>query len=129
MRHALLSGFPVRSRSHNRYFPKRATIGEPGHGNIKSLSKLKNETRKSGSDGLGFFWMSAVLWSDSPAAMDIWDVWRCGEERPVKKNRIDPEHSVRFAREWILAWNRHELERILERYDNSVEFTSPTLPG
>ncbi len=93
MRHALLSGFPVRSRSLKRYVPKRATIGEPGHGNIKSLSKLKNETRKSGSDGLGFFWMSAVLWSDSPAAMDIW------------------------------------LERILERYDNSVEFTSPTLPG
>jgi hypothetical protein len=30
-----------------------------------------------------------------------------------------------FAREWIAAWNKHDLERILAHYDDSVELTSP----
>lgn len=43
----------------------------------------------------------------------------------MKRNRIDPEHSIRFAREWFCARNNHDLERILEHYDDSLEFTSP----
>lgn len=30
-----------------------------------------------------------------------------------------------FAREWITAWNAHDVDRILEHYDEHVEFTSP----
>jgi predicted ester cyclase len=30
-----------------------------------------------------------------------------------------------FAREWIAAWNAHDLERILAHYDDAVELTSP----
>jgi hypothetical protein len=30
-----------------------------------------------------------------------------------------------FAREWIEAWNSHELERILEHYADDIRFTSP----
>jgi len=31
----------------------------------------------------------------------------------------------RFARDWIAAWNSHDLERILEHYEDSFEMTSP----
>ena len=30
-----------------------------------------------------------------------------------------------FAREWIEAWNAHDLERILSHYSREVVFTSP----
>lgn len=30
-----------------------------------------------------------------------------------------------FAQEWIDAWNRHDLERILEHYDDEVVLLSP----
>jgi len=30
-----------------------------------------------------------------------------------------------FAREWIEAWNHHNLEAILSHYDDDVEFASP----
>jgi ketosteroid isomerase-like protein len=30
-----------------------------------------------------------------------------------------------FAREWIEAWNAHDLERILSHYSRDVVFTSP----
>lgn len=32
-----------------------------------------------------------------------------------------------FAADWIDAWNRHDLERILSHYDESFEFSSPVL--
>ena len=30
-----------------------------------------------------------------------------------------------FAREWIAAWNAHDLERVLSHYSPGVELTSP----
>ena len=33
----------------------------------------------------------------------------------------------RFAREWIEAWNSHDLERILAHYTEDVEVTSPLI--
>lgn len=36
------------------------------------------------------------------------------------------ERQVRdFAREWVEAWNSHDLERILEHYSDDVALTSP----
>ena len=33
----------------------------------------------------------------------------------------------RFAKEWIAAWNSHDLERILEHYDEDFEMSSPII--
>lgn len=30
-----------------------------------------------------------------------------------------------FATEWIASWNSHDLERILDQYDEDFEFSSP----
>jgi len=38
---------------------------------------------------------------------------------------MTPEDAERLAREWIEAWNAHDLERILSHYADDVEFTSP----
>ena len=38
---------------------------------------------------------------------------------------ITPEAARTFADEWIEAWNRHDLERILGHYAEDVVFTSP----
>jgi ketosteroid isomerase-like protein len=38
---------------------------------------------------------------------------------------MTPEDARRFAQEWIDAWNRHDLERILEHYAEDVVFSSP----
>lgn len=35
------------------------------------------------------------------------------------------EQAAAFAREWIEAWNSHDLDRILAHYDEHVEFRSP----
>lgn len=32
---------------------------------------------------------------------------------------------LKFAKEWIAAWNAHDLELILAHYDDTVELTSP----
>ena len=37
------------------------------------------------------------------------------------------ESARRFAQEWIDAWNSHDLERILEHYDDDFEMTSPII--
>jgi predicted ester cyclase len=38
------------------------------------------------------------------------------------------ENSVRtLAREWIEAWNAHDLERILDHYEDDVTLTSPVV--
>ena len=39
--------------------------------------------------------------------------------------RTDAEH---FAKEWIAAWNAHDLERILSHYDDDFEMSSPIIP-
>lgn len=33
----------------------------------------------------------------------------------------------RFAEEWIDAWNRHDLDRVLSHYAEGVEFSSPLI--
>ena len=30
-----------------------------------------------------------------------------------------------FAKEWVEAWNSHELERVLSHYDDAVTLISP----
>ena len=36
-----------------------------------------------------------------------------------------PEEAVRLARDWLDAWNAHDLDRILAHYSETVEFVSP----
>jgi len=38
---------------------------------------------------------------------------------------ISQDDARTFAREWIAAWNAHDLELILSHYDDAVELTSP----
>jgi hypothetical protein len=38
---------------------------------------------------------------------------------------ISEESAHRFTQEWIAAWNSHQIERILDHYAHSIEFTSP----
>jgi hypothetical protein len=38
---------------------------------------------------------------------------------------ITPSEAERFAREWLEAWNRQDLEAILSHYAEDVELTSP----
>lgn len=40
---------------------------------------------------------------------------------------ITEEMAQAFAAAWINAWNSHNLERILEHYENDVEFYSPLI--
>ena len=35
------------------------------------------------------------------------------------------EQARSFAQEWIAAWNAHDLDAIMQHYDDSVELTSP----
>jgi hypothetical protein len=35
------------------------------------------------------------------------------------------QEKAQLAREWIDAWNQHDLERILSHYSEDIEFTSP----
>ena len=43
-------------------------------------------------------------------------------------NTKDRESADRFAREWIAAWNSHDLQRILEHYEDDFEMSSPYIP-
>ena len=38
---------------------------------------------------------------------------------------ISQEQADAFGREWIDAWNRHDLDAILSHYDDAVTFSSP----
>lgn len=40
---------------------------------------------------------------------------------------IDRAAGVRFAEEWIAAWNSHDLDRILSHYTDDFEFSSPLI--
>jgi hypothetical protein len=40
---------------------------------------------------------------------------------------IDSEFAQEFAREWIAAWNAHDLERILSHYRDDFEMSSPLI--
>jgi ketosteroid isomerase-like protein len=37
---------------------------------------------------------------------------------------LDAEFANRFAREWIAAWNAHDIERILSHYTDDFEMSS-----
>jgi hypothetical protein len=38
---------------------------------------------------------------------------------------ITQQKADEITREWIEAWNRHDLDAIISHYSNDVEFTSP----
>lgn len=38
---------------------------------------------------------------------------------------VTSEHASNFAREWINAWNAHDLQRILSHYADDFEMSSP----
>lgn len=40
---------------------------------------------------------------------------------------IDKAFAERFAAEWIDAWNRHDLERVLSHYSDEFEMFSPII--
>lgn len=40
---------------------------------------------------------------------------------------MDKEFAERFAREWVAAWNAHDLDRVLEHYEDDFEMTSPII--
>jgi ketosteroid isomerase-like protein len=38
---------------------------------------------------------------------------------------MDAQRCAAYAREWIAAWNSHDLDRIMSHYAEALEFTSP----
>ena len=38
---------------------------------------------------------------------------------------LNKDDAMKLAKEWVAAWNAHDLERILTHYEESVELTSP----
>jgi len=40
---------------------------------------------------------------------------------------MEPGFAERFAREWVEAWNAHDLERILSHYEDDFEMSSPVI--
>jgi len=40
---------------------------------------------------------------------------------------MDLERANEFAKDWIEAWNDHDLERIISHYEKSLEFKSPII--
>jgi hypothetical protein len=45
----------------------------------------------------------------------------------IRDAMIDQQWAQNFAREWIEAWNSHDLERILSHYTEDFEMTSPLI--
>ena len=41
---------------------------------------------------------------------------------------LPTDFAQRFAAEWIEAWNSHDLERVLELYEDDFEMHSPLIP-
>jgi hypothetical protein len=40
---------------------------------------------------------------------------------------MEQQRAEEFAKEWIAAWNAHDLERILSHYDDDFEMNSPVI--
>ena len=40
---------------------------------------------------------------------------------------IDPQWALSFAREWVEAWNSHDVARILSHYSEDFEMASPLI--
>src|SRR5438552_1043103 len=69
---------------------------------------------------------SACWWHGECSASSLRCGFSAGSEnfnRP-KKNMTEIQANE-FAREWIAAWNSHDVERILSHYSDEIEFTSP----
>jgi len=45
----------------------------------------------------------------------------------MTSSRLTPAFAERFAREWVAAWNAHDLERILSHYEDDFEMSSPVI--
>jgi ketosteroid isomerase-like protein len=41
---------------------------------------------------------------------------------------MEPGFAERFAKDWIAAWNSHDLDRILAHYEDDFEMHSPVIP-
>jgi len=41
----------------------------------------------------------------------------------------DPARLAALGRDWIAAWNSHDLERVLALYDDDIEMTSDRIPA
>jgi hypothetical protein len=46
-------------------------------------------------------------------------------DRTITSLELTPDLTVEFEREWIEAWNAHDLDRVLSHYRDDVEFVSP----
>jgi hypothetical protein len=49
---------------------------------------------------------------------------------PVSRRRtrsLEKGFAERFAKEWVAAWNSHDLERILSHYEDDFEMSSPII--
>ena len=42
---------------------------------------------------------------------------------------MDKGFAERFAKDWIAAWNSHDLDRVLAHYEDDFEMSSPIIPG
>lgn len=49
------------------------------------------------------------------------------ERKECRKKLIDRNWARDFAREWIEAWNSHDIDRILSHYANDFEMSSPLI--
>jgi hypothetical protein len=38
---------------------------------------------------------------------------------------MNHDEAVRFAEHWVAAWNKHDIEAVLEHYSDDFEMTSP----
>jgi hypothetical protein len=45
----------------------------------------------------------------------------------AKEGLMEKGFAERFAKEWVAAWNSHELERILAHYEDDFEMSSPII--
>src|SRR5215831_6099483 len=44
-----------------------------------------------------------------------------------KEGLMEKGFAERFAKEWVAAWNSHDLERILVHYEDNFEMSSPII--
>ena len=62
---------------------------------------------------------------------NFFSVYLCSKvgsgERPAQPTPVPMPNPQVFAREWIEAWNSHDLDRILSHYTDDFEITSPMI--
>lgn len=47
------------------------------------------------------------------------------DETSEEETRVTKDQARTLAKDWIAAWNAHDLDAILTHYDDAVELTSP----